>query len=107
MIVRHVVEELLGIKGPAQQEGQVAVRRFDDVRDLVDSLPPVERRLIRQPVLDPLYQRYPTPKGLRHPRQQCWVNDGGPPRGSWGVRRLYRGHMATKVDHGLSLRGGG
>lgn len=47
MVVCHSVKELLGVESAAEEEGEIAVCRLDDVSDLVDCLTAVERVLER------------------------------------------------------------
>lgn len=74
MVVRDVVEELLGIERSAEEESKVSVRRLDDVCNEVDSFSTVERLLIREPVLDTLRKDDCRPEGLRDTREKGRVD---------------------------------
>jgi hypothetical protein len=69
MVVRHIVEELLGIKSTTKKQGKVSIRRLDDESNPIDGLPSIEGILVGQTVFDTLCYRHAQLECFRHARQ--------------------------------------
>lgn len=77
VVVRDVVEKLLEVERPSEQESEVSVVGVEERAQEVDRLASVECVLVRQPVLDPLRQRQTRPERLGHAREHRWVDPNG------------------------------
>jgi hypothetical protein len=114
VVVRDVVEELLGVEGAAKEEGEAPVRRLDDEADLVNGGGAVERVRVREAVLDVLRERHPRAERLSHLGEQGSIDNrcalGLAPAagrlGSWGQlhqRSLRGGERPAAVRGGETL----
>lgn len=77
MVVRDVVEELLGVERTTEEEGEVPVGGFDDVGDLVDGVATVEGVGVDEAVLDALAEGNARLEGFGDAGEEGWVYDGG------------------------------
>lgn len=85
MVVRDVVEELLGVESATQKEGEVSVRRLDDVGDLVDGIAAVERVRVDEAILDALVDGDASLERLGDAGEECGVDDGSATGGDGGT----------------------
>jgi hypothetical protein len=64
VIIRNIVEELLRIQRPSQEQSKISVSGLDDVRDLIHGLSAVKSIFVGQPVFDAVRERYSVAKSL-------------------------------------------
>lgn len=93
VVVGDVVEELLRVESSSKEEREVAIRRFDDVRDLVHCVAAVECVGVDEPVLEALVDDDASLERLGDAREEGGVDDGRSQR-----------HERRRRDRGLANR---
>lgn len=113
MVVSNVVEELLGVERSAEQESEVAIRRFDDVGNLVHGVPSVEGVGVDETILDSFVDDDASLERLGDSGEERWVDDWRSSRNDGATRRARAregsttGRGVVRVHVGPLARGEG
>lgn len=76
MVVSDIMEELLSIKCAPQEEREISVGCFDDIRNLVNGFPTIKGIFVREAVFEPVDHRDSVAKCFCYSGKQCWIYDG-------------------------------